>query len=135
MDLTASSAPSSPIPVSITLAPSFSIPIGLIAIAIASLWIQKWLALALLVFGLFLLLQTFLLRLTFTDDALDIYRGETLIRRFLYRDWQNWQIFWQPCPILFYFKEVNSIHFLPIIFDSKALRESLEQHLPITKVG
>ncbi|WP_390883386.1 DUF3119 family protein [Kovacikia minuta] len=63
----------------------------------------------------------------FTETDFDIYRGEKLIRRFPYRDWQNWRIFWSPVPILFYFREVKSIHFLPILFDPKTLRLCLER--------
>jgi len=49
------------------------------------------------------------------------YYCEKLIRRFP-QEWQNWQIFWPGVPILFYFKEVKSIHFLPILFDPKTLK-------------
>ena len=103
----------------IELTPSYAIPIGLGLIAVPLLWVQVWVSLAIALFSLFLLIQTVMLRLRFTETALDIYRGETLIRQFPYRDWQNWEIFWSPVPILFYFKEVKSIHFLPIIFDPK----------------
>ncbi|MDJ0511161.1 MAG: DUF3119 family protein [Crocosphaera sp.] len=109
------------------LAPSYKIPIVLILIAIATLFIQPWLSLPLALFGLFLLLQTVTIRLQFTPTALDVYRSERLIRSFPYSEWENWEIFWQPIPILFYFKEVNSIHFLPIIFDPQALNACLEQ--------
>jgi hypothetical protein len=40
------------------------------------------------------------------------------------------EIFWSPVPILFYFREVNSIHFLPMLFQSAALRTQLETRLP-----
>jgi hypothetical protein len=89
-------------------------------------------SLAIALFGLFLLFQTATIRLRFTETDLDIYRSETLLRRFPYKDWQNWQIFWSPVPILFYFKEVNSIHFLPILFDPKALQSCLEARVPLT---
>lgn len=114
----------------IELAPNFAIPIVLIFAAIALLLVQIWVASAIALFGVFLLIQTVMLRLKFTPTDLDIYRGETLIRRFPYKDWQNWEIFWSGVPILFYFKEINSIHFLPIIFDSKMLRACLEQRFP-----
>jgi hypothetical protein len=74
--------------------------------------------------------QAATLRLRFTDTALDIYRSETRIRCFPYQEWQNWRVFWPPVPILFYFKEVKSIHFLPILFDPKMLRTCLEQRCP-----
>ncbi len=65
------------------------------------------------------------------ETALDIYRSEQLIRQFPYADWQNWRIFWHRVPILFYFKEVKSIHFLPILFDPKMLETCLERHCPL----
>ncbi|MBW4441579.1 MAG: DUF3119 family protein [Plectolyngbya sp. WJT66-NPBG17] len=114
----------------VELAPSYAIPIVLIAAAIPLLFVQIWVAGAIGLFGAFLLIQTVMLRLQFTPTDLDIYRGETLIRRFPYREWQNWEIFWSPVPILFYFREVKSIHFLPIIFDPKMLRMCLEQRFP-----
>jgi Protein of unknown function (DUF3119) len=115
----------------IELSPSYTIPIVLVLTAIPLLLVQIWVAAAIALFGLFLLLQAALLRLKFTDTALDIYRSTTLIRRFPYQDWQNWRIFWSPVPILFYFKEVKSIHFLPIIFDPTTLRTCLEQRCPL----
>lgn len=114
----------------VELAPSYVIPIVLVGAAIPLLFVQVWLSAAIGLFGSFLLIQTVLLRLRFTPTDLDVYRGETLIRRFPYREWQNWEIFWSPVPILFYFREVKSIHFLPIIFDPKMLRACLEQRFP-----
>lgn len=111
----------------IELAPSYNLPIVLVLSAIPIVLVQVWVALAIGLFGLFLMIQAVTLRLKFTPTDLDIFRGDKLIRRFPYRDWQNWEIFWSPVPILFYFKEVNSIHFLPIIFDPKTLRTVLEQ--------
>jgi hypothetical protein len=119
------------------LAPSYALPIALIAIALLLTVLpiglgQPWVNGAIALLGLFLLFQAATLRLQFTSTALDITRGETLIRRFPYADWQNWRIFWSGIPILFYFKEVKSIHFLPILFDPKMLRQCLEQHCPIS---
>lgn len=114
----------------IELAPSYTLAIALIGLAIPLLLVQVWVSLAIGLFGVFLLLQTVMLRLRFTPTDLDVYRGETLIRRFPYQDWQNWEIFWSPVPILFYFKEVKSIHFLPILFDPNTLRRCLEARCP-----
>ncbi len=113
------------------LRPSYAIPSVLAVIGIP-LWFLKFWAIAgvLLLFSVFLTFQTATLRLIFTDTSLDIYRTNSLIRRFPYKDWQNWQIFWAPIPILFYFKEVKSIHFLPIIFDPQTLEACLELHFP-----
>jgi hypothetical protein len=112
------------------LAPSYRIPLVLLAVAIPLLFGQIWLAGGLGLFGIFLLVQALTLRLRFTDSALDIYRGDTLIRNFPYAEWQYWEIFWSPIPILFYFREINSIHFLPILFNPTQLRTCLEQHCP-----
>lgn len=114
----------------VQLAPSYTLPLVLVIAAIPLLLVSAWLGGAIALFGLFLMFQAATLRLQFTETALDIYRSETLIRHFPYQDWQNWRIFWSGVPILFYFKEVNSIHFLPILFDPKTLKSCLEQRCP-----
>ena len=119
-------------PETIELAPSYNFPISLVALAVPLLLVKIWVGLVVSLFGVFLLIQAATLRLRFTATDLDIYRGETMIRRFPYLEWQNWQIFWPPVPILLYFKEVNSIHFLPILFDPKALKETLESKIPLS---
>ena len=119
----------------VQLTPSYTLPILLVIAAIPLLLLSVWVGGAIALFGLFLLFQAATLRLQFSETALDIYRGETLIRRFAYQEWQNWQIFWPTVPILFYFKEVNSIHFLPILFDPKTLKTCLEQRCPVNQKG
>ncbi|MEO0407238.1 MAG: DUF3119 family protein [Cyanobacteria bacterium P01_A01_bin.135] len=115
------------------LAPSYTLPIGLGLLALPLLLLSPWVSAAIALFGCFLLVQAATLRLTFTPTDLDIYRGDRLIRRFPYQAWENWRIFWRPVPILFYFKEINSIHFLPMLFSATQLREALERHqLPVT---
>jgi hypothetical protein len=114
----------------VQLAPSYTLPLVLVIVAIPLLLFSAWLGGVLALFGLFLMFQAATLRLQLTETALDIYRGETLIRHFPYQDWQNWRIFWSVVPILFYFKEVKSIHFLPILFDPKTLKSCLEQRCP-----
>lgn len=114
----------------VELKPSYNIPVFLVLGAIPILLIQPWVGGILAVLGLFLMLQAVTLRFQFTATAFDLYRGEKLIRRFPYQEWQNWRIFWTPIPILFYFKEVNSIHFLPILFDPKTLKSCLEERCP-----
>ncbi|MEG4168152.1 MULTISPECIES: DUF3119 family protein [unclassified Microcoleus] len=127
MNSTASStAPAS----TIELAPSYAIPLVLVLAALPLLFVQKWASLPLALFGLFLMYQAATIRLQFTPTDLDIYRSSNLIRRFPYREWQNWRIFWPAVPILFYFKEINSIHFLPVLFDRKMLQTCLEQRCP-----
>lgn len=114
----------------IELAPNFRIPIVLILIAIGLSFVSWWLGGAIAILGLFLTIQTFLIRLQFGEQALDVLRSGNVIRSFPYSEWLNWEIFWSPVPILFYFKEVKSIHFLPIIFDAKTLADCLHKHYP-----
>lgn len=114
----------------IELAPSFTLPLVLIIGSIPLVLVQKWVGLAIALFGLFLLFQALTLRLHFTTEALDIYRGEKLIRSFPYQDWLHWEIYSPAVPILFYFRETKSIHFLPILFDPQALQAFLEQRFP-----
>ena len=115
----------------VELSPSYKIPLFLIVAAIPLLLISVWGGGAIALLGIFLTVQTITIRLQFTPTALDVYRSQKMIRSFPYSEWSNWQIFWQPVPILFYFREVNSIHFLPIIFDPKTLTDCLEQHFPL----
>lgn len=114
----------------VELAPSYNLPIALVIIAIPLIFVQPWLSLAIALFGLFLLFQALTIRLQFTATDLDVYRSQTLIRRFPYAEWQNWRIFWPPVPILFYFKEIKSIHFVPVLFDPKTLQACLDQRCP-----
>lgn len=114
----------------VQLAPSYAIPVVLVSVALPLWLVQPWLAGLLALFGLFLLFQAVTLQLSFSPTALEIHRGETLIRQFPYQEWSNWRIFWTGFPVLLYFREVNSIHFLPILFDPQALRVCLEQRCP-----
>lgn len=114
----------------IELSPSYKIPLFLIITAIPLVLVQPWVSLVIALFGLFLLFQAVAIRLQFTETDLDVYRSAKLIRRFPYKEWLNWEIYWNRVPILFYFKEVKSIHFLPIIFAPQTLKTCLEQRCP-----
>ncbi len=114
----------------IKLKPSYVLPFVLTLGSIPLLLVQPWVAGIISVFGLFLLFQTVTISLQFTQTALEVYRSENIIRSFPYSEWQNWRVFWPPLPILLYFKEVKSIHFLPIIFDPKTLKACLEERCP-----
>jgi hypothetical protein len=128
-------APSAPGSSGVVLAPSFGVPAGVVALGLACLGLwplwagAPWLALGVAVFGLFLLLQTLLLRLEFAGDALLVWRQQTLLRRFPYAEWLGWRLFWPALPALFYFREQRSIHLLPVLFDAATLRQQLELHL------
>ena len=110
------------------LTPSYNLPIAIVLLSLPLLWVQLGVGLLIAVLGLFLLYQTTTIRLIFTTTALEVRRNEGLLKTFPYTDWQTWKIFWPAVPILFYFKEVNSIHFLPVLFSPEELRAQLEKH-------
>ena len=127
---------SSPSPTnSVRLSPRFWVPLGVIVLAglgllARPLWPEVvWLCLLVALLGLFLTLQTALLRLEFSDEALVVWRSSSEIRRFPYREWISWTLFWTPLPVIFYFREQNSPHLLPVLFDASVLREQLQQRL------
>jgi hypothetical protein len=105
--------------------------LGVGCLALQPLWSgAPLLALAVSAFGLFLLLQTAVLRLEFGADALLVRRQDQLLRRFPYSDWMGWRLFWPGLPALFYFREERSIHLLPVLFDPVTLQSQLRQRLP-----
>ena len=107
------------------LQPRFWVPLGVVGLGLAC-GLLSWIAAAVVVlFGCFLMLQTALLRLRFEAEALVVTRSGDEIRRFPYSDWMGWRVFWPAVPVLFYFREVKSIHFLPMLFDANALSEQL----------
>lgn len=114
----------------VILAPSYRIPLVLLGLGALLGGLSAWAGGAVALLGLLLLVQAITLRLHFSETALELYRGQQQIRQFPYQDWLNWQIFWHPVPILLYFKEVKSIHFLPIIFAPSQLQACLEQRCP-----
>ncbi len=120
---------------SITLSPHYGVAIGVVALGLTCLGLLPlwagalWLSMAIGLFGLFLLLQTALLRLEFCPDALLVHRRDTLLRRFPYDSWLGWRLFWPAVPLLFYFREERSIHLLPVLFNPATLRSQLTQHL------
>jgi hypothetical protein len=117
------------------LAPRYGVPLGVVVLGLAGLALLPlwsgalWLSGVVVLFGLFLLLQAVLLRLQFSGDALLVWRQSTLLRRFPYDEWIAWTVFWNPVPVLFYFREQRSIHLLPVLFDATTLRQQLELHV------
>jgi hypothetical protein len=117
------------------LAPWVGVPLAVIAIGMACLGLlplwsgATWLTAGVVAFGLFLLVQTALLKLEFNEDSLLVWRGQSLLRRFPYGEWLSWRLFWPALPALFYFREQRSIHFLPVLFDPAALQRLLSRHL------
>ena len=113
-----------------TLTPDFRLAATIALFAAPLFFVSLWACGSIELFAIFLAVQTAMLRLTFADSSLKVFRGETQIREFPYSEWIDWEIFWSPVAILFYFKEVNSIHFIPVIFDTNELRQALQRHLP-----
>ena len=113
------------------LAPRPWLPLAVVGLGIACLLLNVWAALVVSLLGLFLLLQCQLLRLQFSDEALLVWSGNTVLRRFPYSEWLGWELFWGPVPVLFYFREQRSIHLLPVLFDATALREQLNSHVSV----
>jgi len=118
----------------VRLQPSYIIPIVLVLTGIPAIAISPWVAAPISLFGLFLMIQTSAIRLEFTVSGLDVLRNGDRFRQFPYCDWLNWKIFWSPVPILFYFREVNSIHFIPVLFNAKELRDCLDRYVPIEQL-
>ena len=126
--MTASQAPLPDASQGVILAPSPWLPLAVLGLGLASLLLNPWLSLVVSLFGLFLLIQSQILRLQFSADALLVWRGSAVLRRFPYSEWLSWTLFWSPIPVLFYFREQRSIHFLPVLFDATSLREQLNRH-------
>ncbi|MEL6159035.1 MAG: DUF3119 family protein [Cyanobacteria bacterium J06554_11] len=118
----------------VTLDPNYRLSVGIVLFALPLLfapWIVvRSLSLVIALLGLFLIYQTTAIELVFTPTALDVRRNGSPLRTFPYAEWESWKIFWSPAPILFYFKEVNSIHFVPILYSPVQLRSQLEARCP-----
>ena len=123
--------PSSPDPATVSISPSprLALLIMLFSACLLPLPFSPWPTAVVGLFGVFLLVQTYSLRLEFTGDTLVVWRGKQELRRFPYAEWQSWRLFAPWLPGLFYFREINSIHFLPILFNPAELRQQLEQHV------
>jgi hypothetical protein len=117
----------------IILSPSYRLPVALAIAAFPLGALSLWAGVPVFFFAIFLGIQAATLRLHFTATALDLYRGQTQIRTFPYTDWYHWEIYWPAVPILLYFREVNSIHFVPVLFDPKALMQQLNANCPRSK--
>ena len=126
-----SPAPASADASSVNIAPSPRLPLAILLLgaALLPLPLRPWPSLVVGLFALFLLVQTYSLRLEFCADTLVVWRGQTELRRFPYAEWTSWRLFAAWLPGLFYFREVNSIHFLPILFVPAQLREQLVQRV------
>ena len=114
----------------VTLRPDPRLPLLVVALGAAllplPLPLHPWPTLVVALFGVFLLIQTASLRLEFEQRALIVWQNGRELRRFPYDQWLAWRLFAPWLPGLFYFREIQSIHFLPILFSPGELREQLE---------
>ena len=112
----------------VTLRPDPRLPLLVVALgaALLPLPLHPWPTLVVAPFGVFLLIQTASLRLEFEQRALIVWQNGRELRRFPYDQWLAWRLFAPWLPGLFYFRETQSIHFLPILFSPGELREQLE---------
>ena len=115
-------------PAPVTLKPDVRLPLLVVGLGLVllPLPLHPWPTLVVVLFGLFLLIQSASLRLEFKEEALIVWQNSRELRRFPYDQWLSWRLFAPWLPGLFYFRETQSIHFLPILFSPKELREQLE---------
>ena len=115
-------------PTSVTLKPDARLPLLVVVFgaALLPLPLHPWPTLVVVLFGVFLLIQTASLRLEVEERALIVWQNSRALRRVPYDQWLTWRLFAPWLPGLLYFRETQSIHFLPILFSPKALREQLE---------
>ena len=112
---------------SVTISPSFQLPIILIFLSFMLLFLEIgiWPTIISASFSFFLLLQAFTLRIKITKDEFKVLQLGKEIRSFPFKNWISWKIFLPDLPGIFYFREQSSPHLLPILFNPKQLREEL----------
>ena len=112
----------------VILKPMYRLPILIILTGLIILMTPaaKWIALTINIFGLFLLIQSFTLKLKFTSKDLVVLQLGKEIRRFPFNQWIAWRIFLPKLPGILYFRETASPHLLPILFDEAMLESQLK---------
>ncbi len=112
---------------SVTIAPSFQLPIILIFLSFMLLFLKIgiWPTIISASFSFFLLLQAFTLRIKMTETDFIVLQLGKEIRTFPFKNWISWKLFLPKLPGIFYFREESSPHLLPILFNPKQLQEEL----------
>ena len=113
---------------SVTITPSFKLPIILIILSFSLLFLRIG-SLPTIIsasFSFFLLLQTFTLRIKISQDDFIVLQLGKEIRRFPFKNWLTWKLFLPKLPGIFYFREKSSPHLLPILFNPEQLRNQLK---------
>ena len=113
---------------SVTISPSFQLPLILIALSFSLLFLNigTYPTIISASFSFFLLLQSFTLRIKITNDDFIVLQFGKEIRRFPFENWLTWKLFLPSLPGIFYFREKSSAHLLPILFNPEQLRNQLK---------
>ena len=113
---------------SVTISPSFQLPLILIALSFSLLFLNigTYPTIISASFSFFLLLQTFTLRIKISQDDFIVLQLGKEIRRFPFKNWLTWKLFLPNLPGIFYFREKSSPHLLPILFNPEELRDQLK---------
>tara|TARA_B100000900_G_scaffold250857_1_gene213737 strand:- start:1065 stop:1466 length:402 start_codon:yes stop_codon:yes gene_type:complete len=114
---------------SITISPSFQLPIILIFLSFMLLPLKIGYLPTIISasFSFFLLLQSFTLRIKITNEDFIVLQLGKEIRRFPFKNWLTWKLFLPSLPGIFYFREKSSPHLLPILFNPDQLRSQLQE--------
>ena len=115
----------------VILSPMHRLPILIIFIGVSIFFVPLpfWLAIVTSIFGIFLLIQSFTLRIKFTPKDLVVLQLGKEIRCFPFEEWISWRVFLPQLPGILYFRETASPHLLPILFDRVALVNQLKLHV------
>jgi len=111
--------------VSLKPSPRLALLITALGIGLFALPIPPWPSACVSGFGLFLLIQTYTLKIEFTKNDLVVWQLNKEIRRFPFEKWLAWRIFFPEMPGILYFREEASPHLLPVLFDPSTLQEQL----------
>ena len=114
---------------SVTISPSFQLPIILISLSFSLLLLPIGSIPTIISasFSFFLLLQSFTLRIKITKDDFIVLQLGKEIRRFPFKNWLTWKLFLPKLPGIFYFREKSSPHLLPILFNPEQLSNQLKE--------
>ena len=113
---------------SVTISPSFQLPLILIALSFLLLFLNIGTYPTIISgsFSFFLLLQAFTVRIKISQDDFIVLQLGKEIRRFPFKNWLTWKLFLPNLPGIFYFREKSSPHLLPILFNPEQLRDQLK---------
>ena len=122
---------------SVILSPSYRLPIFIIFTGLIFLItpFHPWPTIIISSFGFFLLLQSFTLKLKFTNEDLVVMQLGKELRRFPFKNWIAWKIILPTLPGFLYFREEASPHLLPILFEVNALKEQLKLRVKDLEIG